>query len=393
MLEQRLDALITPALERITPAVCLGVYHRDDTVFTKAWGTIDPDTRELPVTLSTWFDLASLTKIFTTTALLSLISRHDIGLHRPLVEFIPEFGAISPRPIEGGQDPHTKQPLPVTDGLEGQTVDPAGVTLWHLLTHTSGLPPWRDVYTVAPAPVEPPQVDPITPDERWRRAVERLCSYGFVAPIGEAVAYSDVGLMLLAEVVARLNGTDLATAITQLVLQPLNFKQTLFNPVRDHALDRQTIAPTEIDATWRKRRVWGEVHDENACGVGGVAGHAGLFAAVNDVLHLGITWLNQTTLPISDALWQAARTEQAVTGMERRGLGWMLRSAQSSIAGDLMSMDTFGHTGFTGTSLLIDPVHEVVVALLTNRVYAGRDVIGHRELRRQVHDCIMETLA
>ncbi len=393
MREQRLDALITPALESITPAVCLGVYHRGDTVFTRAWGYIDPDTCEYAVRLSTWFDLASLTKLFTTTALLALMSREDIRLHTPLIEFIPEFGAISPRLIEGGQDPHTKQPLPVTDGLEGQTVDPAGVTLWHLLTHTSGLPPWRDVYTVAPPPVEPPQVDPIAPDERWRRAVERLCNYGFVAPIGEGVTYSDVGLMLLGEVVARLNGTDLATAITQQVLHPLNFKQTLFNPVRDHDIDRQTIAPTEIDSTWRKRRVWGEVHDENACGVGGVAGHAGLFAMVNDVLRLGTVWLNSEILPISADLWQAARTEQAVTGMERRGLGWMLRSPQNSIAGDLMSMDTFGHTGFTGTSLLIDPANAVVVALLTNRVYAGRDVIGHRELRRQVHDCIMETLA
>jgi CubicO group peptidase (beta-lactamase class C family) len=151
------------------------------------------------------------------------------------------------------------------------------------------------------------------------------------------------------------------------------------------------LPPTEVDTTWRKRRVHGEVHDENACGVGGIAGHAGLFGTVSDVARFGQTWLEQSWV-LDAHFYQEATQEQATTGADIRGLGWMLRSPDNSSAGDLMSMRAYGHTGFTGTSLWIDPEHELVVAFLTNRVYYGRENPGIHGLRRAVHDAIMRAL-
>ena len=139
-----------------------------------AWGWIDPESRAYPVRPDTLFDLASVSKLFTTSAFLSLVSAGRVRLDDPLVQVIPEFGESGPRPLDGGQDPHSKIPLPTPDTARGQTADPARVTFYHLLTHTSGLAPWRDVFNAAgPAPVPPDQVDPIPRAERWARALRR----------------------------------------------------------------------------------------------------------------------------------------------------------------------------------------------------------------------------
>ncbi|MEO1287644.1 MAG: serine hydrolase domain-containing protein [Chloroflexota bacterium] len=369
--------------ERITPAVALAVMQKGELLVDSVWGYLDTDAQAYPVTTSHYFDLASVTKLYTTVALLTLMTRDNLALDTPLVDIIPEFGNNSPRSIDGGQDPHSKQRQDVHPEYAGQMVDPAQVTIFHLLTHMSGLPPWRDVYTIAPAPVPPTEEDPISQSERWRLAVERLCSYAFVAPPDTGVRYSDIGLMLLGEVVARLYGQSLDRAIADLVSSDV-----IFNPVKNGISQAQTI-PTEIDDIWRKRRIWGEVHDENACGVGGVAGHAGLFANAQMVAEFGQRWLARD-YTIADNLYKEATTLQAQTGNEVRGLGWMLRSVNNSSSGDFFSADSYGHTGFTGTSLWIDPQRQLVVALLTNRVYDGRAKIGIHALRRAVHDAIIK---
>lgn len=380
----RLNTIIWQAVtSRVAPAVALAIYQDEELAFDGAWGWVDPDSQAEPVTPTHVFDLASVTKLYTTTALLTLMTQQNIALNTPLVEIIPEFGGQSPRLIDGGQDPHSKQRQDVHPDYAGQMVDPSAVTLFHLLTHTSGLPPWRDVYTVAPAPLPPGEVDPIPQPERWQRALERLCSYAFVAPPDTGVRYSDIGLMLLGEVVARISGSPLDAAIAERVSA-----EVTFNPTR-HGIPQSQIIPTEIDATWRKRRVWGEVHDENACGIGGIAGHAGLFATARPVARLGRDWLKRA-FSISPELYEAATSLQAQTGNEVRGLGWMLRSSENSSSGDYFSADSYGHTGFTGTSLWIDPQRKLSVALLSNRVYDGREKVGIHALRRAVHDAIIE---
>lgn len=380
----QLDTIIQKAVrERVAPAVALAVYQDQTLLLDGAWGWLDPNTQTTPVTSSHYFDLASVTKLYTTTALLALMTEHKIALTTPLVEIIPEFGEYAPRPIDGGQDPHSKERQHVNPEYAGQTVDPATVTLFHLLTHTSGLPPWRDVYSVAPAPLPPAENDLISQEERWKRAVIRLCNYAFVAPPDMGVRYSDIGLMLLGEVVARLSGCTLQNAIAEMV-----YADVTFNPMMKN-IPQDQIVPTEMDTTWRKRRIWGEVHDENACGIGGVAGHAGLFATAQMVARFGRKWLHRDFI-ISSALYDAATSLQAGTEAQVRGLGWMLRSSENSSSGDLFSTDSYGHTGFTGTSLWIDPQRKLSVALLTNRVYDGREKPGIHALRRAVHDAIIE---
>ncbi|MGQ9908679.1 MAG: serine hydrolase domain-containing protein [Candidatus Flexifilum sp.] len=398
-----LEPLIAAHLSVTFPACTICVSHHADVIYEGAWGSIDPDTRSMPVTTETLFDLASVTKLFTTTAFLSLVSEGWAKLDDPLIRVIPEFGSITPRPIEGGQDPHTRQRQPTPPDLAGKTVDPASITFRHLLTHTGGLAPWRDVYTVA-GDAPPPPDQPMPPDarrERWQRALAALTTYPFVAPPDGVVRYSDIGLMLLGEAVARLDGSgDLERAIDRRVVQPLGADaagQILFNPVRDHGRARAGIAPTEDDPTWRQRRVWGEVHDENCCGLGGVTGHAGLFGTARAVAALGQRWLRDPgAFGIAPDLARQATTLQIDSAGTRRGLGFALKAPSDSMAGDRMSQRAYGHSGFTGTTLWIDPEAGVVVALLTNSVYYGRHSQAYastHSFRRAVHDAIMEQLA
>ncbi len=389
----QLATVVDPVLDSVTPALALTVIHRGEVLLNRVWGWIDPDTRQIAATPDTRFDLASVTKMFTTTAFLAQVSEGKVGLDDPLASVVPEFAASGARPVEGGQDPHSRSRLPVEDGYEGREIDPRSVTFRQLLTHTSGLAPWRDVYNAAgAAPVAPGGSEPVARAERWRRALEAVCRYPFVGVPGDRIRYSDLGLMLLGESVARLDGKPgrLDEVIAARVTQPLNLQTVMFNPLQ-HGVAREKIAPTEDDPNWRRRRVWGEVHDENACGLGGVAGHAGLFGAARDIAAFGQAWLaHDSRLGIAPALMDEAVCPHVETDGIRRGLGWLLVAREDSSAGDRFSPNAFGHTGFTGTSLWIDPERRLVVACLTNSVYPGRLLPGTHEFRRTVHTALAD---
>lgn len=391
--ERALDTLISAHLGETFPALAITVVHRGTVILNRGWGWIDPAARSSAAGPATLFDLASVSKLFTATAFLAQVSAGRAALDDPLVAAVPEFGASGPRALDGGQDPHSKARLPTPPGAVGQSADPAQVTLRMLLTHTSGLAPWRDVYRAAgPAPRPPDEVDPVPRAERWSRALRALCAYPFVGQPGEGIVrYSDLGLMLLGETVARLDASgDLAAAIEARVCVPLGLASITFNPLQA-GRERARIAPTEDDPGWRGRRCWGEVHDENACGVGGVAGHAGLFGVARDVAALGQAWLDgDPRLEIAPNLRAEAVREQAETDGTRRGLGWMLKAVENSSVGERFHPDSFGHFGFTGTSLWIDPARALVVATLTNRVYPGRDKPGIEAFRRALHDLLAE---
>jgi serine-type D-Ala-D-Ala carboxypeptidase len=381
-------------LGRTFPALALTVVRDGDTLLDAAWGWLDPEDQTHPTRPDSLFDLASVTKLFTITAFLGLVSEGRASLDESLVSVVPEFGATGPRPLDGGQDPHTRAMLPTPDAARSQTADPARVTFRQLLTHCSGLAPWRDVYAAAgppPPPPPPDQPDPLPRQTRWANGLRALCVYPFVGQPGDGVVrYSDLGLMLLGEAAARLHGTpgDLEPVIRARVIEPLGLASVTFNPLR-HGRAREAIAPTEFDAGWRERRCWGEVHDENACGLGGVAGHAGLFASARDVAALGAAWLDaDPRLGIAPDLMRDAVREHAASDGVRRGLGWLLKADAGSSAGDAFSPASFGHTGFTGPSLWADPVQRLVVATLTNRVYRGRHFTGILAFRRALHDAI-----
>ena len=387
--------LVEQAIDTVFPACRIRVQQYGKIKLDLAAGWIDPTTKNHTVDKHTLFDLASVTKLFTTTVFLILAQRNQLALHTPLVELIPEFGAVSPRPIEGGQDPLNKERLSPIEEYANQNVDPSKITFFQLLTHSSGLAAWRDIYRqIAPIPPPPSMPIDLTHHERWQRALQLVYTYPFMAQPGEQYIYSDLGYILLGEAVCRLGGEDdLAVIIEREICKPLGLTHTMFNPIRNHQYKQSEIIPTEMDDTWRMRRVWGEVDDENANSMGGIAGHAGLFSSVQDITHFGEAWLRQDWRPyISHNMMQAATQEQFHHGGVRRGLGWLLPSTEYSPAGELISTNAFGHTGFTGTSLWIDPKRELVITVLTNYVYHGRTFEGIQAFRKNIHTHIIQEL-
>ena len=145
----KIEVLIRQHLPGSFPALSICVMHRGEVILNDAWGWLDPDSRDIAVTTDSRFDLASVSKLITHTAMLALVDSGAITLDSRLVEVVPEFGRINPRAISNGQDPHTRKHLPIEGRFHGLQVDPTGVTFRHLLTHTSGLPPWRSVYLLA----------------------------------------------------------------------------------------------------------------------------------------------------------------------------------------------------------------------------------------------------
>lgn len=389
-----INTLITDHLYTLFPAASVCIIHRGEMILRQSWGHIDPDTRTIPVTNATLFDLASITKLFVVSAFLSLVSEGKADLDAPIATVLPEFAAQNPRGLDGGVDPFSKAPLPFE--ASDQKVDAQQVTFRQLLTHTSGLAAWRDIYNAAgTAPTI--TMDMGTRQQRWQQGLQAIFTAPFVSQPGAVVRYSDLGLMLLGEAVARLHQkpmdeagskNGLENAVHDRVTAPLALSTVTYLPL-EHGYTSDQIAPTEDDPAWRGRRCWGEVHDENACGVGGIAGHAGLFGTAQDIARVGEAWRGRDPrLNIDPALMEQATREQAVTGNERRGLGWMIRSHQGSSAGDTLDPSTYGHTGFTGNSLYIDPTRSLVIALLTNYVYYGRENGDIYAFRRAFHNLI-----
>jgi CubicO group peptidase (beta-lactamase class C family) len=289
-----------------------------------AFGTMCPDPEagtDGPCTLESFFDLASLTKLATTAVVLALMRERVIGLDTPFRELVPDFHG-------GNKD---------------------NVTLRHVLTHTAGLqwwlPLWREVTSLEEAV--------------WRAAQEPLAQ-----DLG-TFKYSDLGYIMLTQGLANITGRLFDDAVRSMVFEPTEARSVKFGPC-----PRETSVATERDAEWRRKRLRGEVHDENAYAVGGIAGHAGLFGTAADVAAIARVYRDGAV--IGNELAHLARTEQAKGDNVRRGLGLALRAPRDAMVGRYMSVDTYGHTGFTGTSVWIDPAIDLTVILLTNRVYFGR---------------------
>jgi CubicO group peptidase (beta-lactamase class C family) len=385
----RLARLLRAAVPTVAPALVVTIIEGGREVFEMAVGDIAAEDGALPATPGTLFDLASLTKLFTTTAFLRSVSERRVDIDAPAVSIIQELGSGGPRSVDGGEEPLSRRQLPTPPDRSGQTVDPGVVTFRQLLTHTSGLAPWRAVFRVA-GPVPPPDgADPASRRQRWAAGLDHVCRSSFVARPGSEVHYSDLGFMLLGEAVSRSSGGPLEDALMQRVLEPLGLASVTWLPTQN-GRPRTVIAPTSFDDDWRHRRLWGEVEDENAAGLGGISGHAGLFATAGDVARLGQAWVTRDPrLGIDPAVATEATSDQTPGLGEARGLGWRVQPCD-----DLAPLGprAYGHTGFTGTSLAVDPDRALVVALLTDRVYGGRSHPGIEALRAAVHETVV-TLA
>lgn len=313
----------------------------------RAWGWASRTPERIPVTPNTIFDMASLTKVMATTpSILILCEQGQIRLDDPVALFIPEFG----------------------------TRDKHNITIRHLITHTSGLPDhikfWREGL-------------------RGKQIIDRICGMevaGNQQP-GKQVVYSDLGFILLGEIVKQVTGLNIKQFAEKKVFEPLGMNQTGFLPPESL---KYKIAATEFREDLG-RLVWGEVHDENAHALGGIAGHAGLFSTAADTARYALMWLNKGRIGKTRILGKmtvAAAIKQQVDLEERRSLGWMLKSRTFSSGGDFLSDLAFGHTGFTGTSLWCDPSENLAIILLTNRVHAGREGNAHIRLRARFANAV-----
>ncbi len=317
-----LDSILRDAIPSVAPAIQLVVLHHGQPVLDRTLGWLDPDARDQPVTADTRFDLASLTKLYVVAALMTLLEAGRVSLDDAVATVLPEFSGR--RPIQPYEHPLQKDELvhvvPATDA----TVDASTITFRHLLTHASGLPAWRPLFRL--------------PDAEAARTMV-LHSF-FSYPPGNHIIYSDIGLILLGLAVAQLINQPLDAAVQTLVLDPLSLSNTNYcrlpnNPITNLQLPIASITPTE-QCAWRDRRLVGEVHDENAARLDGVAGHAGLFANATDVAAFGQSFLDASLLrpdTIANMIQPHARD-----GDLQRGLGFALHSADPEA-----SSQPFGH--------------------------------------------------
>ena len=308
-------------------------------------GHLDWGPSAVPDEHSLW-DLASLTKVVgMTTAIMRLYEQGKVDLDAPLQRYIPEW-----------QGPHKEL-----------------VTIRHLITHTSGLPAFK-------------AYDQQTHDP------DSLAKLMFSTPLdtlpGVRMIYSDIGAYMLGRLVERLSGETLDQYVLNHVFRPLAMNETMYRPP---ASLKPRIAPTEIDSV-RGGKVWGVVHDERAYYLGGVSAHAGIFSSAHDLARFARMYLNNGTLDgvriIKPETIELFTTRQ----VEDRALGWQKPDGKNS-AGHLVSERAFGHTGFTGTSIWIDPSRDVFVILLSNRVNPTRANNKIGRVRVALADAVMSTMA
>jgi serine-type D-Ala-D-Ala carboxypeptidase len=364
------DSILSHAIDAVTPAAQLVIRHKGEVVHTISLGFLDPETRACPTNDQTLFDLASVTKLYTTTVFMTLVEQGRVTLDTPVRVVLPEFDGL--RPIQAYENPLDWGKIVSISEEPGQ-VDAGQITFRNLLTHNSGLPAWR-----------------LFKDQPSAEAA-RLMALGtfFSYPPGEQIVYSDVGLILLGLALEQLTRSPLDEAIDARVIRPLGLKSTRFLPVANQPYDTTNIAPTEF-CRWRGRRILGEVHDESAWRLGGVAGHAGMFSNASEVSSFGQSFLDASLLR-RETIAEMIRL-QAEFDAIRRGIGFALWSPDPEASSNPFSPQTFGHTGFTGTCLWIDPQRDLVTALLTNDVYGGRANRGIGDLRVQVHRAIVESV-
>lgn len=327
------------------PGAIAVIGTRDGVLVERAAGHLDWAASPGPNDSSLW-DLASLTKVVgLTTAMMQLWEQGLIDLDAPVTRYLPEF-----------QGPGKER-----------------VTVRHLLTHSSGLPAWRPLYQEAPTP-------------------DSAMALVFATPLdttpGARMVYSDLGAILLGQIVVRVTGEPFDRYVASRIAGPLRMRDTRFRPP---PAVWGRVAPTEVDTAWRKRHLRGEVHDENAFALGGVSSHAGLFSSARDLTRFARMLLQGGTLDgarivAPETIAQFTRVQDP--SLSHRALGWETPNGKNS-GGHLLSSRAYGHTGFTGTSLWIDPVNDVFILLLTNRVNPTRQRMGIAGVRVALADAVL----
>jgi len=357
----------------VFPGAVLLVNKEGQVVFHRAFGHRSLEPEVTPLSENTIFDLSSLTKpLATTLAFLLLVKERKLKIDDRVTRIFHNFG------------------------VHGKT----HITFRHLLAHCSGLPGWRPYYKE------------VLKVERGGR-VNFLCSQGAKQHVfelihrekpdgdpGKTVTYSDLNFMLLGEAIEEISGMSLDRYCHDRVFKPLGARSTSFidlSLVRTRRLVPVTdmIAPTERDEEWRKKILCGEVHDDNAYAMGGVAGHSGLFASASDV-NLIVSKVRDAYFGknpfLPEPLMREALTRDSTVPQSSRALGWDTPAPSDSAAGSKFSKNSVGHLGFTGTSVWLDLDKAVHVVLLSNRVHPSRNNEKIKDFRPFIQDQVMAAI-
>ena len=346
------DSVIRNAIaDGASPGVALAVGRHGKLVRLRGYGRTDWNPFAPDVTDSTVYDLASLTKAMgTATVAAQLVSEGRLQLNSPIHRYLRNWPS---------------------KGMHGQ------ITVRHLLAHTSGLPAGYDIW------------EGTRTREQRIAALAKLKVY---SRPGTARNYSDVGMILLGAIIEEVMDARLDAVLATRLFTPLAMRDTRFNPLRFETtgspLSLAVIAPTELDTYVRRSLVHGVVHDLNAWALDGVAGHAGLFSSARDMATYAQSILDAAhgaDTPLFPGGSFASWVEERSFG---RPLGWDIPTGPTSSAGKYFSSASIGHTGFTGTSMWIDPERDVFVVLLTNRLNPSANNQKHLKLRRDVHDLV-----
>jgi CubicO group peptidase (beta-lactamase class C family) len=345
------DSLVLDQIARgAFPGAQLLVQRHGKILHARNFGKLTYQPLSPLVTSETMYDLASVSKVVaTTTAAMKLFDEGRLALDAKVAEYLPEFAQ------NGKKD----------------------VTIRNLLLHNSGLPAFRLFYRFCKNDAE---------------VVDSVMATRLEYPTGSKTIYSDLGMITLAKVIERITGSTLDEYARREFFEPLGMTHTMYNPPD---LLKPYTAPTENDTYWRMRVVQGAVHDETAAMLNGVAGHAGLFSTASDLAifaqmlldggeHDGRRFIKQSTIEMF--------THRQERGSSR-GLGWDSPSSTGSSAGRYFSARSFGHTGFTGTSIWIDPDADMFVIFLTNRVYPTRENKKLISFRPVLHDAVRRAMS
>ena len=332
------------------PGCAISVGYRGKLIFEQSFGTFTYEPQSPKIEVNSIFDLASLTKVVaTTTTTMILYDQGRLQLDWKVIDIVPAF----------------------------QGKDKEKVTIRHLLTHTSGLPGWIRFYLDL---------------NGKEHIIQEICDTELENEPGTTYVYSDLGMIMMQKILETIAQKPLDQLVLDYISIPLYMKRTIYNP--DSSLINE-IVPTEI-SEWHKKLVHGFVHDENTYVMGGISGHAGLFSTVQDLSVFCQMYLNRGLYDnkriLKTETIELFTTRQNLIEGSTRALGWDTRSEQNSMAGDFMSLRTFGHSGFTGTTIWIDPENQVFVVLLSNRVYPTRENRKISRVRPIVHNYVMKTI-
>jgi len=348
------------------PSAVYLVAHHDEVVFTDALGHSVVEPYRLANKFDTIYDLASLTKPLVTGLLCSRrIELGELTLDSSVSHYLPEF----------------------------DRTDKQMITVRELLTHTSGLPAWRPLYLLT--------------DDQPDRAAGAIASLDLEYKPGTRVVYSDLGFIALGILLERVTGQQLAYMAQHEIFEPLKLKQTFFNPeiaLQTGIAACETGNAYEADmckqlgeaeyANSRQRLIWGEVHDGNAYFLGGAAGHAGLFSTASETFLLAQQFLRESTKLLAPDTCNLFRQNMTAGLEEARSIGWQLAATKDSTGSTDLPPDSFGHNGFTGTSVWIDPEHRRIFILLTNRTHAHTLPFANiNAVRREFHSLATKALS